>query len=186
MPARVLYHPRHCSIFVGIATKNIWCSAAVFSMPRDEAGYHAPPSNPMRHGRIPNRKLRNPHTIAAREHFQTKPRRSPRRHHESQRLDRRNRKAAAADRAKTRIYRVGTALYQPTPAGYLVALPDPISATKNRADKVPFSTIQSILGRKVDTQGTESDESSTSAFGDSNDDSDAADPDFPELGRCRW
>ena len=96
-------------------------------MPRDEA---APPSNPMRHGRIPNNKLQNPQTIAAREQFRTKPRRSPRRHRESQRLDRRDRKAAAADRAATRIYRVGTALYQPTPVGYLVALPDLVSATK--------------------------------------------------------
>ena len=152
-------------------------------MPRDEA---APPSNPMHHGRIPNNKLRNPHTIAARERFRTKPRRSPRQHRESQRLDRRNRKAAAADRAATRIYRVGTALYQPTPASYLVALPDPISATKNQGDKVPPLTVQSILGRRVDTQGTELDESLTSAFGESNNDSDAVDPDSPELGRRRW
>ena len=97
-------------------------------MPRNEA---APPSNPMHYGRISNNKLRNPHTIAARKRFRTKPQRSPQQHRELQRLDRRNRKAAAADRAATRIYRVGTALYQPTPAGYLVALPDPISATKN-------------------------------------------------------
>ena len=152
-------------------------------MPRDEA---APPSNPMRHGRIPNNKLQNPQTIAAREQFRTKPRRSPRRHRESQRLDRRDRKAAAADRAATRIYRVGTAYYQPTPAGYLVALLDPISATKNLAGEEQPSTVKSILGRKVDTQGTESDESSTSAFGESNDDSDAVDPDLPELGRRRW
>ena len=86
----------------------------------------------------------------------------------------------------TCIYRVGTAYYQPTPAGYLVALPNPISATKNQADEEPFSTVKLILGRKVDTQGTKLDESLTSAFGDSNDDSDAINPDFPELGRRRW
>ena len=141
-------------------------------MPRDEA---APPSNPMRHGRIPNNKLQNPHTIAAREQFRTKPRRSPRRHRESQRLDRRERKAAAADRAATSKNREGTA----------VALPDPISAAKNQADAVPFSTVHSILGRRVDTQGAEADESSTSAFGESNNDSDAVDPNYPELGRGR-
>ena len=140
----------------------------------------------MRHGRIPNRKLRNPHTIAACERFQTKLRCSPQRHHESQRLDHRNRKAAAADRAATRIYRVGTALYQPTPAGYLVALPDPISATKNLAGEEQPSTVKLILGRKVDTQGTKSDEYSTLAFGESNDDLNAVNPDLPELGRRRW
>ena len=36
------------------------------------------------------------------------------------------------------------------------------------------------------TRVSESDKSSTSAFGCSNDDSDAVDPDFPELGRRRW
>ena len=81
---------------------------------------------------------------------------------------------------------MGTAYYQPTPAGYLVALPDPISATKNLAGEEQPSTFKSILGRKVVTQGTESDESSTLAFGESNDDSDAVDPDLPELGRRRW
>ncbi len=179
-PSTLQYLRRYCN------KKNIWCAAAVFLCPTDEAGYHAPPSNPMRHGRIPNRKLQNPHTIASRERFRTKPRRSPQRHHESQRLDRRDRKAAAADQAAASIYRVGTAYYQPTPAGYLVALPNLISATKNRADEEPFSTVKSILGCKVDTQGTESDESLTSAFGESNDDSNAADPDLPELGRRRW
>ena len=154
--------------------------------PTNEAGYHAPLSNPMRLGCIPNRKLPNPHTIVARKRFQTKPRRSPRRHHESQRLDHRNHKAAAADRAAACIYRVGTAYYQPTPTGYLVALPDPISATKNLAGEEQPSTVKSILGRKVDTQGTESYESLTSAFGESNNDSDAVDPDLPELGRRWW
>ena len=85
----------------------------------------------------------------------------------------------------TCIYRVGTAYYQPTPAGYLVALPNPISATKNQADEEPFSTVKLILGRKVDTQGTELDESSTSVFGEFKDDLDAVDPDLPELGRRR-
>ena len=33
---------------------------------------------------------------------------------------------------------------------------------------------------------TESDDSLTSVFGCSNDDSDAVDPDLPELGRCSW
>jgi hypothetical protein len=33
---------------------------------------------------------------------------------------------------------------------------------------------------------TESDNFLTSAFGCSNNDSDAVDPDLPELGRCRW
>ena len=127
-------------------------------MPQDEA---APPSN---------NKLQNPQTIAAREQFRTKPRRSPRRHRESQRLDRRERKAAAADRAATSKNREGTA----------VALPDPISTAKNQADAVPFSTVQSILGRRVDTEGATVDESSTSAFGESNNDSDAVDPNYPE------
>ena len=154
--------------------------------PTNKAGYHAPLSNPMYHGHIPNRKLQNPHTIVARKRFPTKPPRSPRRHHKLQRLNHRNRKAAAADRAATRIYRVGTAYYQPTPAGYLVALPDPIPTTKNLAGKEQPSTVKSILGCKVHTQGTESDESSTSVFGDSNDDSDAVNPDLPELGRRRW
>jgi hypothetical protein len=119
---------------------------------------YAPLTNPMRHGRIPNRKLRNPHTIAARERFQTKPRRSPQQHHESQRLNCCNRKAAAVDQATTRIYRVGTVYYQPTSAGYLVALPDLISATKNLASKEQPLTFKSILGRKVDGQGTGSHE----------------------------
>jgi hypothetical protein len=86
----------------------------------------------MPHGRIPNNKLRNPHTILACERFRTKPRRSPRGHRKLQRLDRRDQKAAAADQAATRIYSVGTALYQPTSAGYLVALHDPISAKKKK------------------------------------------------------
>ena len=120
---------------------------AVFLYPANEAGFHAPPSNPMRHGRISNRKLQNPHTIAAREPFRTKPRCSPQRHHKLQRLDRCNQKAATADRATRRIYRVGTTYYQPTPAGYLVALPDPISATKKLAGKEQPLTIRSILGR---------------------------------------
>jgi hypothetical protein len=117
MPARVPYHPRRCSILVGIATKNYLVFSSGSSMPRNEA---APPSNPMRHGRIPNNKLPNPHTIAAREQFRTKPRCSPRRHRESQRSDRLEQKAAAADRVATSKNREGTA----------VALPDPISAAK--------------------------------------------------------
>ena len=137
-------------------------------MPRDEA---APPSHPMRHGRIPN-KPQNPHTIAAREQFRTNPRRSPRGHRKSQRLDRREQKAAAADRAATSKNREGT------------TLPDPISAAKNRAVAVPFSTAQSILRRRVDTEGAEEDESSTSASGVDND-TDAVDPTYPELGRGR-
>ncbi len=68
----------------------------------------------------------------------------------------------------------------------MVALPDPISATKNIAEEEQPLTVKSILGRKVDTQGTELDESLTSAFGESNNDSDAINPDLPELGRHRW
>ncbi len=67
-----------------------------------------------------------------------------------------------------------------------MALPDPISAAKNRADAVPFSTAQSILRRGVDTEGAPEDESSTSASGESNNDTDTVDPTYPELGRgCR-
>ncbi len=66
-----------------------------------------------------------------------------------------------------------------------MALPDPISAAKNRADAVPFSTAQSILWRRVDTEGAAEDESSTSASGESNNDTDAVDQNYPELGRGR-
>ena len=112
----------------------------------------------MRYRRIPNTKLRNPRTIATRERFRAKPRCSPRRHHEWRCLDCRNRKAAAVDRAATRIYRVGTVYYQPTSAVYLVALPNPISDTKNLVDEEQPLTFKTILGRRVDGQGTGSHE----------------------------
>ena len=95
-------------------------------------------------------------------------------HRKSQRLDRREQKADAADRATMSKNREGTT----------VALPDPISAAKNRAVAVPFSTAQSILRRRVDTLGAEEDESSTSASGVDND-TNAVDPPSPELGRGR-
>jgi hypothetical protein len=155
----VLYHPRRCSIFVGIATKKyLAISGGFFYTPADEAGYHAPLSNPMRHGHIPNRKLKKPRTIMARERFRTKPCHSPQRHHESQRIDLPNRKAAAVNRTTTRIYRVGPIYYQPTSAGYLVALPNPISVIKILTSEEQPSTFKTILGRKVDGQGTGSHE----------------------------
>ncbi len=66
-----------------------------------------------------------------------------------------------------------------------MALPDPISAAKNRADAVPFSTAQSILRQRVDTEGAAEDESSTSESGELDNDTDAVDPTYPELGRGR-
>ncbi len=127
-----------------LSPRPLWTAVSSIenSMPRDKA---APPSHPMRHGRIPN-KPQNPHTIAAREQFRTNPRRSPRGHRKSQRLDRREQKAAAADRAATSKNREGT------------TLPDPISAAKNWAVAFPFSTAQSILRRRVDTLGVAEDE----------------------------
>ena len=108
----------------------------------------------MRYGCIPNKKLQNPRTIAARKCFRTKPRRSsPRRHHESRRLDRRNRRANAINIAKTRIYRGGTDYYRPTSAGYLAALPNPISTTKKVAGEEQSSACKTILGFRVDGQG---------------------------------
>jgi hypothetical protein len=118
---------------IGIATKNYLVISSGFSIPRRQSWLSRSSRNPMRRGRIPNRKLQNPHTIAAHKRFQTKPWCSPQRHHKLQCLDRCNRKAATVNRAEMRIYRVGTVYYQPTSAGYLVALPNPISVTKNLA-----------------------------------------------------
>ncbi len=60
------------------------------------------------------------------------------------------------------------------------------SGVDNDTDAVNPPSPELGRGRRGDTQGAESDESLTSAFGEANDNSDAVDPEHPESGRRSW